>query len=649
MSRIPVRAIPVALIATSIAAVLSSAASDARQEWRAYGGTNASTRYSPLDQINRTTVSNLRIAWRQSATPRELRNGRPDPPALPNYQNTPVMVDGVLYIGTGYGTIAALDGATGKVIWFDDPPKRAGQPESRVPTTRGIAYWTDGRDARVVAIAGHWLVSLNAKTGKRYADFGTDGQVDLRIYDDHTTETYSWQSPPVVVRDVIVVGSGSLRTKTRFEPGDIRGYDVRTGKLRWTFHTPPRGREYGSDTWHNNSWEFSGFTNAWAPFSADDELGYVYLPLKQPSGYSYGGAHPGDNLFANSLVCVDASTGKRVWHFQTIHHDIWDYDLPAAPILLDVTVDGRKIKAVAQISKVGFVYTFDRVTGRPIWPIEERPVPRGDVPGEWYPQTQPFPTKPPAFDQQGVTIDDLIDFTPELRQEAIKMIGQYRYGPLFTPFAVADSRPGGTKGTVVMPGIVSASILGAAADPETGILYVPSNHSPSVVEMVKQDATSIQPWDSRRGNNQFGNKLEGPQGLPMFKPPYGRLTAIDLNKGDIVWTIPNGNGPRDHPAIKHLNLPPLGQPGRASPLVTRTLLFLGEGGRAGVALLPKYGGGKMFRAYDKTTGRIVFEMELPGGTTGAPMTYMLNGKQYLVVAVGWDDLPGELIALALPS
>jgi quinoprotein glucose dehydrogenase len=642
-------AIPVALVAVSIAAVLSGAAFDAGREWRAYGGTNASTRYSSLDQINRTTVSNLRIAWRQSATPRELRTGRPDPPTLPNYQHTPLMVDGLLYVSTGYGTIAALDGATGKVIWFDDPPKRAGQAESRAPSTRGVAYWTDGRDARVIGVVGNWLVALNAKTGKRYADFGADGQVDLRVYDDHVTETYSWQSPPVVVRDVIVVGSGSLRRKTRFEPGDIRGYDVRTGRLRWTFHTPPRGREYGSDTWHNNSWEHSGFTNAWAPFSADDELGYVYVPLKQPSGYSYGGAHPGDNLFANSLVCLDAATGKRVWHFQAIHHDIWDYDLPAAPILLDLTSDGRKIKAVAQVSKVGFVYTFDRVTGRPMWPIEERPVPRGDVPGEWYPPTQPFPTRPPPFDQQGVTIDDLIDFTPELRQEAITILRRYRYGPLFTPFAMADPRPDGTKGTIVMPGIVSASILGSAADPETGILYVPSNHSPSVIEMIKQDPTSIQPWDSRRGNNVFGDKLEGPQGLPIFKPPYGRLTAIDLNKGAIVWTIPNGNGPRDHPAIKHLNLPPLGQPGRASPLVTKTLLFIGEGGRAGVPLLPKYGGGKMFRAYDKTTGRIVHEMELPGGTTGAPMTYMLNGKQYLVVAIGWDDLPGELIALVLPS
>jgi quinoprotein glucose dehydrogenase len=338
-----------------------------------------------------------------------------------------------------------------------------------------------------------------------------------------------------------------------------------------------------------------------------------------------------------------------VWHFQTIHHDIWDYDLPAAPILLDVTVGGREIKAVAQVSKIGFVYAFDRRTGQPIWPIEERPVPKGDVPGEWYPATQPFPTRPPPFDQQGVTVDDLIDFTPELRKEAIEILSRFRYGPIFTPPSLADTRPGGIKGTIVMPGIVSASVLGAAADPETGILYVPSSHSPSYVEMVKpQDPKSTEPWDSRRGNNFFGDKLEGPRGLPMFKPPYGRLAAIDMNRGEILWIIPNGNGPRDHPAIRHLNLPPLGQPGRASPLVTKTLLFMGEGGSAGVPLLASFGGGKMFRAYDKATGRIVWEMALPGGTTGAPMTYRWQGKQYLVVAVGWEDLPGELIALALP-
>ena len=631
--------------APAIAALSIGAAPTASGEWRTYASTNASTRYSTLDQINRNNVANLRIAWRQKASPPEVEAKRPAPP-LPNYQNTPVMVGNLLYVSTASGAVAALNPSDGRVVWFDET--HATSP-ARGLATRGVAYWTDGSDERILAVVGQALVALNAKTGARYPAFGTDGAVNLRVYDDHVVDSYSWQSPPVVIRDVVVVGSNSLRMKNRPAPGDIRGYDVRTGKLRWTFRTPPRGRDFGSETWENNSWEISGFTNSWAPFSADEELGYVYLPLKQPSGYSYGGSHPGNNLFGNSLVCLDAATGNRIWHFQTIHHDIWDYDLPAAPVLLDLAVEGRKVKAVAQISKIGFVYAFDRVTGKPIWPIEERPVPKGNVPGEWYAPTQPFPTKPPPFDQQGVSIDDLIDFTPELRQEALKIINQYRYGPLFTPPAIADSRPNGPKGAVVMPGIVSASIFGAGADPETGMLYVPSSHSPSVVDMVKpQDPTSTEPWDSRRGNNFFGDKLEGPRGLPIFKPPYGRLTAIDLTKGTIAWTIANGNGPRDHPAIKHLNLPPLGQPGRASPLVTKTLLFLGEGGTDGVPLLPNFGGGRMFRAYDKATGAVVWETELPAGTTGAPMTYMWNGKQYLVVAIGSKDVPGELVALALP-
>ena len=635
------------LVVTAVALAGNSPAIDA--EWPAYARTNASTRYSPLDQINSSTVNQLRIAWRQSATPTAVRQGRPEPPALPNYQNTPVMVGNTLYISTGYGTVAALDAATGNVVWFDTVPPRKDRPQARGTATRGVAYWTDGKDRRILAVVGNALVALNATTGARYRDFGVDGEVDLRVYEDHVVDTYSWGSPPVVVRDVVVVGSNSLRMKNRPAPGDIRGYDVRTGKRRWTFNTPPRGHDFGSDTWANDSWETSGFTNAWAPFSADDELGYVYIPHKQPSGYAYGGSHPGNNLYGNSLVCLDATTGKRVWHFQTIHHDNFDYDLPAAPILLDLSIGSRVIKAVAQVSKIGFVYVFDRQTGQPVWPIEERPVPKGDVPGEWYPPTQPVPTKPPAFDQQGVSIDDLIDFTPDLRKEAIRIISQYRYGPLFTAPSIADPRPGGTKGTVVMPGIVSASILGSAADPETGILYVPSSHSPAYVEMVKpQDPTSPEPWDAKRGSSHFGNQLEGPQGLPIFKPPYGRLTAIDLKKGELLWTVPNGNGPRDHPAIKHLSLPPLGQPGRPSPLVTKTMLFLGEGGTDGVPLLPKYGGGKMFRAYDKANGKVIWEMELPAGTTGAPMTYMLNGKQYLVVAIGSNDVPGQLVALSLP-
>ena len=639
----------IGLIVTLSLSALRLGASGTDGEWRAYAGNNASLKYSPLDQINEDTAKDLRIVWRQSAIPTDMRQGRTDAPVPFNYQNTPLMVGKLLYMSTGLGAVAALDGATGKVVWFDVAPDREGEEPSRGAASRGVAYWTNSDEARIIAVSGHYLVALDPLTGSRYDDFGTGGEVDLRQYEDFVVESYTWRSPPLVVGDVIVVGSTARNARSRQPPGDIRAYDVRTGELLWTFHTPPRAGEFGTHTWLNDSWGISGFTNAWAPISADDELGYVYLPLKQSTGYSYGGSRPGDNLFANTLLCLDVKTGERVWHFQTVHHDMWDYDLPAAPILVDITVGGREIKAVAQVSKVGFVWVFDRVSGEPVWPIEERPVPQGNVPGEWYSPTQPFPTKPPAYEQQGVAIDDLIDFTAELRQEAIGIINQYQYGPLFTPLSIADPTPDGTMGTIQMPGTVGTTFTGAGVDPETQVLYVPSNHSPIYIEMARsEDPRFPNDWDSKRGNAYFGDFLAGPQGLPIFKPPYGRLTAIDLNAGDILWTVPNGDGPRDHPAIAHLKPPPLGQPGRAAPLVTKTLVFLGEGGTAGVPLLPKYGGGKMFRAYDKTTGDVVWEMELPGGTTGAPMTYMLEGKQYLVVAVGWDEVPGELVALALP-
>ena len=636
----------VGLVLVLAAAVLGAPRSAQGQdsEWRAYGGSNASLKYSALDQINGDTVTRLDVVWRQSATPMEVRQGRADAPVPFNYQNTPIMVGRRLYMSTGYGTVAALDAATGEVLWFDVPPHLEGEEPTRGAASRGVAYWTAGENARIIAVSGHYLVALDPVRGSRFDDFGDDGQVDLRDYEDFTVQSYTWRSPPLVIGDVVVVGSTARNARGRQPPGDIRGYDVRSGRLLWTFHTPPRSGEFGTHTWINDSWGSSGFTNAWSTLSADDELGYVYLPLKQSTGYSYGGARPGENLFANTLLCLDARTGARVWHFQTVHHDMWDYDLPAAPALVDITVEGRAIKAAAQVSKVGLVWVFDRVTGDPVWPIEERPVPPGSIPGEWYSPTQPFPTRPPAYEQQGVTVDDLIDFTPALRQEAIEIIEQYRYGPLFTPLSVAETTTGGTKGTIQMPGTVGTTFTGAGVDPETAILYVPSNHSPIVIEMIE---TEPDVWDSKRGSAYFGDHLEGPQGLPLFKPPYGRMTAVDLNTGDLVWTVPNGDGPRNHPAIAHLNPPPLGQPGRAAPLVTKTMIFLGEGGTAGVPLLPKYGGGKMFRGYDKRTGDVVWEMELPGGTTGAPMTYMLDGKQYVVVAVGWHDMPGELIALAL--
>jgi quinoprotein glucose dehydrogenase len=635
-------------------AILPGRAQVGRGEWPAFGADKGSTRYAPLDQINRDTVKGLHIAWRQSATPQEMRQPGKDPFVPVNYPHTPLMVGGLLYMNTGPGTVAALDPATGKLAWFDQP---ADADERGFPN-RGLSYWTDGKEQRILSLVGRYLVSLNARTGKRIAGFGNGGRVDLAQGLRRSVQGYRWGSPPVIVRDVIVVGGlpgaafdivndEQLAVK-EMPPGDVRGYDVRTGKLLWTFHTVPAPGEFGAETWLQESASYSGNTGIWGSLSGDEELGRIYLPIETPSGDYYGGTRPGSNLFAESLVCLDAKTGRRLWHFQAVHHGIWDYDFTAAPVLLDITVDGRRIKAVAEVSKQAFVYVLDRVTGRPVWPIIERPVAPGDTPGEWYSPTQPFPTRPPAFDQQGMTIDDLIDFTPELRQQAIKVLSQYRYGPIFTPPSVGGTVPGATKGTIIMPGTAGgANWTGASGDPETGILYVPTVKLPVIVELVKsRNSQSNIPW-VRRTATLAGN-LELADGLPIVKPPYGSLVAIDLNKGDILWRTTNGNGPRDHPALKALNLPPLGQPGRVAALVTKSLVFLGEGGRRGVPRTPTWAGGKMFRAFDKRTGQIVWETELPGGTTGAPMTYMANGKQFIVVAVAWEGNPAELVALALP-
>jgi quinoprotein glucose dehydrogenase len=587
--------------------------------------------------------------------PDELRALFPTVQTSTNYEHTPLMVNGTLYMSTAVGRVAALDATTGRVLWVDMPSQPAGEPPARGGATRGVAYWTDGGDdERILAVMGASLIALNARTGRRIAGFGEGGRVDMTQGYDREVTGYRWSSAPLVVRDVIVMGgvpspaTDVLTERQRaikdMPPDDIRGYDVRTGKLLWTFHVVPRPGEVGNETWQDDSWAYSGNSGVWSLISADEELGYVYLPFETATGDYYGGTRPGNNLFAESLVCLDARTGQRVWHYQAIHHGLWDYDFPAAPILVDITVDGRPIKAVVQVSKQAYAYVFDRVTGEPVWPIEERPVPQGEVPGEWYSPTQPVPTKPPPFDQQGVAESDLIDFTPELKAEALRIVSQFNYGPLYTPPEVLGT-PKGKQGTILLPGTNGGANWGGAGfDPDTHVLYVPSSHLPTVVGLVRSEhPESNLPWVKKGGV-----ALEGPMGLPdPFKPPYSRLVAIDLDKGDILWSVANGDGLRNHPAFKGLNLPPLGTPGRLAPLVTRSFVFLGEGSDTGVGV-PRGGGGPTFRAFDKQTGAIVWEMELPAGTSGAPMTYMAGGRQYILVAISGRGFPGELVALALP-
>ena len=615
-------------------------------EWRFFSGDSGATRYSPLDQITRDNVKNLKVAWTWKSdnfsSPPEIRN-----------QATPIMVNGVLYFPAGSRrAIVAIDAGTGETLWMwriDEGLRWEKSP--RRNSGRGVAYWTDGRgDDRIYTVTpGFQLVALNAKTGQQVQGFGQNGIVDLFKelgVDFDPTGTIGNSSPPVVCRDVVIVGPAQAemsRPKSKkMTKADIMAFDVRTGKKRWVFHTIPRPGEFGADTWLNGSNEFTGNSGAWTTFTADNELGYVYLPVEAATGDYYGGHRPGANLFSSTLVALDASTGKRIWHYQLIHHDIWDYDIVSSPVLLDVKIEGKPVKLVIQATKQAFLYVFDRVTGKPIWPIEEKPVPKTDAPGEWTSPTQPFPTKPPAFDRQGVTTNDLIDWTPELRQKAIEALKPYRLGPLYQPGSLAEA-PDGTKGTLVLPGNLGGSNWeSTAADPETGHYYVSSITRPTRFALVK-------PTPAESDMDYIGLALNPPQpdveGLPFLKPPYGRITAYDMNRGDIVWQKANGETPpaiKNHPKLKDLNIPKTGGSWRSSILVTKTMLLVGEG----------WGGPPLFRAMDKATGEILWETQIPAGSTsGLPMTYMHKGKQYIVIAAGSQEarIPAQLVAWALPG
>jgi quinoprotein glucose dehydrogenase len=671
-------------------------------EWTTYGADLGNTRYSPLDQITAANFNNLEVAW-------HFKTDSLGPRPEYQFESTPLMAHGVVYSTAGTRrAVVALDAGTGELMWMHSEREGArGVAAPRQLSGRGLAYWSDGREERILYVTpGYRLIALDAKTGIPVASFGKDGVVDLKLDDDQTMDLVTGEvglhSTPLVAGNTVIVGAAHLsggvpRSKTNVK-GYVRGFDVKTGKRLWIFHTIPKPGEYGNDSWEKDSYSYTGNAGVWAQISVDEELGTAYLPVELPTGDYYGGHRPGNNLFGESIVAVDLKTGQRKWHYQLVHHGIWDFDIPCAPIIADIVVNGRTVKALAQPTKQAFLYVFDRVTGKPIWPIEERAVEKGDVAGEWYSPTQPFPLdahgKPFAYDRNGFAHDDLIDFTPELRGQAEKLIERYKIGPVFTPAVVSKAE--GPLGTIQLAVNNGGTVwAGGSYDPDTHILYVYSRRSPTALGLVKPDpakndmnyvqgsaltgvrasapmgaapaaaaaAPVVAPGAAQApaapgapaggGRGGAGGGEGGPpgltvQGLPIVKPPYGSISAIDLNKGEIMWQIAHGDTPdnvRNNPALKGLTIPRTGQAGIIGTLVTRTLLIAGEA-QATTAGHPR---GAMLRAYDKATGADGGAVLMPAPQSGSPMTYMLNGKQYIVVAIGGGNYPGELIAFRLPS
>ena len=600
------------------------------QEWPTYAGDAGAAHYSPLAEINRDNVADLQIAW----------EWKPDENTMPafgtrpgNFQNTPLMIDDVLYVSTMYNRVVALEAETGKQLWVFDPKSyEDGQPPNGTGFVhRGVAAWRDGGRLRIFLASRYRLFALDARTGEPVSSFGDKGIVDLTqglrwtVNKQHYTNT----SPPVVYKNLVIVGNGvGDRLMYRQDPpGDVRAFDARTGKQVWRFNTVPGPGEFGHDTWEDGSWKHTGHTNVWAPMSLDEQRGLVYLPISTPSNDYFGGRRPGANLFSESIVCLDAATGRRRWHFQIVHHGLWDYDPASAPNLVTMTSGGRRVDAVVQLTKQGFVFVFDRATGKPIWPIEERKVPPSDVAGERAWPTQPFPTRPDPITPQGMTADDVIDFTPELRAAALEELKKYRLGPLYTPPSV--------EGSFMRPGVIGGANWGGGAfDPESGVLYVKTSHSPAVIRILAPDRSAANPRASEVDADFIGNSgggttftpAGGGGGLPIAKPPYGELVAVNLNTGAIGWRVPFGDTPsvRNHPALKGVALPDrLGVAGAPGVIVTAGGLILGGG--ADTALY----------AFDKETGRELWRGALPRRSSGTPMTYRTrSGRQFVVMATG---------------
>ncbi|TAK19181.1 MAG: pyrroloquinoline quinone-dependent dehydrogenase [Acidobacteria bacterium] len=628
------------LLIVALAASIPGSAKQSLQEWPVYAADAGATHFSPLTDITPANVASLDVAWEWKTGEENLAQFGTRPG---NFQATPLMIDNVLYFSTPYNRVVALNAETGAEIWtFDPKAYELGQPPNGTGLVhRGVAAWRDGAKVRIFINSRAKLIALDALTGKPVETFGERGTVDLTrgLRWSVDPARYTNTSPPVIYKDLVILGNGvgDRMVYKQDPPGDVRAFDARTGRQVWRFNTVPDAGEKGVETWENDSWKITGHTNVWAPFSVDVARGLVYLPVTTPSNDFFGGRRPGANLYGESLVCLDANTGARKWHFQIAHHGLWDYDPPSAPILATITVAGRRIDAVVQLTKQGFVFVFDRVTGKPVWPIEERAVSQSDVAGEKSWPTQPFPSKPAAITPQGVSLDDALDFTPALKAAAQAEMKKYRIGPLYTPPSV--------EGTIMRPGIIGGANWGGGAfDPATGMLYVKTSHQAAVAKIRPADRSPNNPRASEVDADFVGDLGTGadfappapvgaPAGgrggggrLPMFKPPYGELVAINLNTGAIAWRMPQGDSPniRNHPALAGVTLPErLGVAGAPGSIVTKSgLVFVG-------------GADMALSAYDAKTGKELLRKELARRANGTPMTYRTSaGHQFLVIATG---------------
>lgn len=654
MKPIPGCRVLVSAIAVASLGLAGCATASSEANWVAYDGDKAGSKFSKAPLVTKDSVENMEVVWEWSMPDNQVWKDNPDLITWMN-QSTPLAIDGVLYSSSPMSFVSAIDGETGETLWTYDPKAYTlGTPPNLGFISRGLSYWEEGDDKRIIAgTSDGYLIALNAETGKPIDSWGENGKVDLTkgYLRDVDRSLISPTSPPIicggkVIPSLAVLDSFAIgRAPMKYHPpGDVQAFDVQTGERSWVFRNPPQAGEPGNDSWETDAWKRTGGMNVWARPSCDDENGLVFLPVSTPTNDFYGGERPGDGLFGDSLVALDVNTGKVAWHFQITHHGVWDYDPPTAPNLMDLNVDGEHIKAVVLPTKQGFLFAFDRVTGEPIWPIEERPVPESDVPGEKLSPTQPFPTKPAAYAQQGVSEDDLIDLTPELKAGAEKILNRYNYGELYTP-------PSLTKGgTLQVPGVLGGSSwTGAAHNPDTNVMYVNPFKIPFAIRLKKEKLAAYEYTGTWAG-------VGGPMGLPLLKPPFSSIVAIDMDTGEHLWRIPAGKGPVDHPAIKHLNLDRLGVPRQSHFTLTDEVLFVAPEGTYGMVGLSTRGNALVANAsekeeepflyaHDAETGELISEVELPGGVFGAPMSYSVNEKHYVVLPVGGAGQDAKLVAV----